>query len=72
MSPKEREEIEGWAKDAGLQEEDIKAAVDLEMRLRFVRGFDETRDLFVSIYLYSNVINKDKLNNILKICTFFL
>ncbi|XP_031636423.1 uncharacterized protein LOC116349225 [Contarinia nasturtii] len=46
MCPVERKEIEGFAKEAGIHDEDIKAAVDLEMRMRLVRTQDEARDIF--------------------------
>lgn len=48
MCPVERSEVEGWAKEAGIVEDDIKAAVDMEMRMRLVRPAEQQRDMMVS------------------------
>lgn len=49
MCPVERKVIEEWAKDAGIVEDEIKAAVDLEMRMRLAKaGGPQRKDLIVS------------------------
>lgn len=47
MCPVERKEIEGWAKEAGIIEDEIKTAVDMEMRMRMVRPIFQQRDMMV-------------------------
>lgn len=48
MCPVERKVIEDWAKEAGIQDDDIKAAVDMEMRMRLVRPNIQQKDMIVS------------------------
>lgn len=47
MCPVERKEIEGWAKEAGIVEDEIKTAVDMEMRMRMVRPIFQQREMMV-------------------------
>lgn len=48
MCPIERKKIEDVAKEAGLTEEDIPAAIDLEMRMNFAQGDREQSDMLAS------------------------
>lgn len=45
LDPEERKEIENWAKEAGIKEEEIPAAVDMEMRLRTTDSIRERDDI---------------------------
>lgn len=48
MCPVERKIIEDVAKEAGLAEEDIPAAVDMEMRMKLAQGTREQSDMMAS------------------------
>jgi len=50
MCPVERKEIEGWAKEAGILENEIETAVDMEMRMRMVRINIQQRDMAMKNY----------------------
>ena len=55
MSPVERKKIENDAKSAGIQEDDISAVVDLEMRMLMIEhphyGEKTRRDMLVIDFL---------------------
>lgn len=59
MCPVERKEVEGWAKEAGLNEDEIKDAVDLEMRMRMVRPNSQQSKMIVSKFDKSCCIPND-------------
>lgn len=48
MCPVERKKIEDLAKEAGLPEEDIPAAVDMEMRMNLAQSTREQNGMMVS------------------------
>lgn len=48
MCPVERKVVEGWAKEAGILENEIQTAVDMEMRMRMVRPLEQRREMMVS------------------------
>lgn len=48
MCPIERKEIEGWVKEAGINEDEILAAVDLEMRMRMAKTNCQQSKMIVS------------------------
>lgn len=47
MDPEERKKIEGWAREAGLRDEEITAAVDMEMRILMTGNIEECDDVVV-------------------------
>lgn len=49
MCPVERKMIKGWAKEAGVAEDELKAAVDMEMKMLMVKSATEQRDMMVSV-----------------------
>lgn len=52
MCPVERKQIEDLAKEAGFINEDIQAAVDIEMRMNFARSTKEQKEIFVIKYFH--------------------
>lgn len=48
MDEGERKIIEDWAKKAGFNDEDMKAVVDLEMKLKLGKDLTEKKSMMVS------------------------
>lgn len=47
MCPLERKQVEDVAREAGIQEDDIQAIVDMEMRMKMVQNMLEGKDIMV-------------------------
>lgn len=52
MDPEQRKKVEGWAREAGIRDEEIVAAVDMEMRMQMTDKIRERDDILVRNTIY--------------------